>query len=120
VADWASALLIAGLLTAVLCGYGAWRSWGGMDIEETCGLVHGQRFDEDYWVEHQSSSFPYSNACSRSFDLVPGWVNPAIGLGSAALLVCVLGTAVSAGAELRTWGRRRAVRAAGGRRRGAD
>ncbi|MFD9392488.1 hypothetical protein ACFWBB_17770 [Streptomyces sp. NPDC060000] len=59
-----------------------WGAWsGGLDVAETCTLLEGQKFDDDYRAEHwrePSQVFPLHNKCNASYDLVPAWVNPTL------------------------------------------
>jgi hypothetical protein len=53
----------------------------GLDLRETCQYVHDERYDAAYWesrTDEFRKLFPLHNNCNAHFDLVPGWVNPAI------------------------------------------
>ncbi len=91
-AAWASFVLA---LLAWLRGVFA----GGLDVEQTCTLRHGQRFDPDYYAAHRQDwfqLFPVTNKCHAGYELVPGWVNPAVAVFFLLFLVssaCLVGTA---------------------------
>lgn len=59
-----------------------WGVWsGGLDVAETCTLLKGQKYDDDYRRDHYrepSQIFPLHNKCNASYDLVPAWVNPTL------------------------------------------
>ncbi|MFF7677590.1 hypothetical protein [Actinacidiphila glaucinigra] len=78
---WRSLLLSLGTAVAMFFTWVYGIFSGGLDVEETCELVAGRPYDEAYRIEHvreYTRMFPLHNKCNASFDLVPGWVNPAI------------------------------------------
>ncbi|MDI3419198.1 hypothetical protein [Streptomyces luteolus] len=64
---------------------------GALDVGEAC-VTQQQHYDSAYRARHMDEMnqlFPLRNACNADYDLVPGWVNPAVVL-CAALLVASL------------------------------
>lgn len=98
----ASAALAGGLLTLALCAFGVLQAFAGLDVEETCTLVQHQEFDEGYWAAHVRSSLlpPYRTPCNAGYDMVPGWVNPAIAVSAACCALSVAVLLVLLGARL--------------------
>lgn len=68
---------------------------GGLEVDETCNLLHGQTYDRQYRQAHPEhagrSLFPLSDKCNDGFDMVPVWMNPAI----AGLVLFGAGTTVA-------------------------
>lgn len=67
----ALALLGAGIVFVIGTSYRV--VW---DLEETCRLTHGQRFDPA--TASSRSLLPLSQPCNASYDLVPAFVNPTL------------------------------------------
>lgn len=71
---------------------------GGLDSQEMCGLRYGQSYDRQYLKAHPEHAgrnlFPLSDKCNADYDMVPGWMNPAIvalaGLGVTTTVVLPL------------------------------
>ena len=104
--SWANGAFIALVVTAALCVVAVSSGWAGMQIEETCGLEHGQHFDVDHWVAHASQTrWPFSSPCNAEHDMVPSWVNPAIAVTALTSVVCagvlLVRSAVAAGRWVR-------------------
>ncbi|MDQ8703950.1 hypothetical protein RCO28_15815 [Streptomyces sp. LHD-70] len=83
--------------TAPVAFLGLLVSWsvgafsGALDVGEAC-VTQQQHYDSAYRAQHaaeMNQPFPLRNACNADYDLVPGWVNPAVVL-FAALLVASL------------------------------
>lgn len=101
---------------AGICGYVAVLAWlwgvtrDGLDIDETCRVVHGQEYDRSYHEAHLADyfrPFPLSLKCNAGYDLVPGWVNPVVAVFSVLFLLCFVGLVV---AGARTISARRSAR----------
>jgi hypothetical protein len=90
---------VSGLLTLGLCVFGTAQSFMGLEVSETCELFEGQDFDADYWAAHQRDwpLPPYSAPCNAAYDMVPGWVNPAIAVTAAACAVSTAGFVAAGG-----------------------
>lgn len=72
---WCADAAVCGLAAAaVVYAWGGWKMFA-WDIEETCGLQHGEIWDPAFAGE---SYFPLSKRCNANFDLVPSFVNPTI------------------------------------------
>ena len=97
VGRWVRAATYCLLASVAMYGWGSWKMFA-WDIEETCSLVHHQRWDPAYG---RSRSFPLSRRCNESFDLVPSYVNPTVVVLLAATVVCA-GLAVRAARVHRT------------------
>lgn len=69
---------------ALLAGFASWLRGafsGGLDAGEWCRFVHHQYYDAAYAAAHAQENdtfFPLHNRCNASYDMVPGWVNPAV------------------------------------------
>ncbi|MEV5999036.1 hypothetical protein AB0M25_07035 [Streptomyces griseomycini] len=87
-----------------------WGAWsGGLDVAETCRLLHGQEFDPDYRGEHPDEPlrvFPLHNRCNASYDLVPAWINPALVCLAVTAAGCFVSGTVAVVARSRTRGGR--------------
>ncbi|CAL9567841.1 hypothetical protein SUDANB176_04777 [Streptomyces sp. enrichment culture] len=91
-----------------------WGAWsGGLDVAETCRLLHGQPFDPDYRGEHLDEPlrvFPLHNKCNASYDLVPAWINPTLVCLAVTATGCFVSGTVAVVARFRArvgWARRR-------------
>lgn len=110
--SWFRRGLVALLAAVAVWGYGFVEGSGGNEIDETCQMVHGQVFDRDYrhreWKGPQPL-YPLHNMCNEDYDLVPGWINPAV----AVLALSGGGMVLFAAARYTSavWGRR--IRATG-------
>lgn len=92
---WLGFTLLALLAFGVTTLVGA--AAGGLDIVETCELAH-HRFDRDYLDQHwqdYSQFFPMSQKCNADYDMVPGWVNPALVIFAVAAVTCLVGAAAA-------------------------
>jgi len=69
----------------------------GLDIKKSCEIAH-QRFDRAYldqnWRE-TSQFFPMHSRCNADYDLVPGWVNPALVIFAVFAVACLVGAAAA-------------------------
>ncbi|GAA1359414.1 hypothetical protein [Streptomyces beijiangensis] len=80
---------------ALLVGLASWIRGvfsTGLDLRKTCQFVHHQRYDAAYWESHTAEFrklFPLHNKCNAHFDLVPGWVDPAVVVCAVVSLVAV-------------------------------
>jgi hypothetical protein len=69
---------------ALFADFSIWTwgvSRGGIDVSETCGIFHGEHYDEAFRQAHSEEFqqlFPLHNKCNRYFDLVAAWINPSI------------------------------------------
>ncbi|MGW7075486.1 hypothetical protein [Streptomyces sp. NPDC054866] len=66
---------------------------GALRVDKSCRL-HQEPYDTVYRAQHAEETdrwFPLHNKCNAGFDLVPGWVNPAVVI-FAVLLVAGIGT----------------------------
>ncbi len=88
-AAWASFLL---MVLAWLTGFFA----GGLQWQKTCSYVLHQPYDDAYYSRHRADYlrlFPLSRHCNAGYDLVPGWVNPAVVVFLLLFLVSLAGLA---------------------------
>ncbi len=75
---WVGLSALSALVTGAVYVVGMFS--GGHEIDETCAGL-GQPYDQAYRAAHWEEPgrwFPLHNRCSAAFDLVPGWVNPAL------------------------------------------
>jgi hypothetical protein len=100
-ARWWRAALASGLLTLALCAFGMTQAFTGLEVGETCTLFEEQVFDPEYWAAHRQDSPlpPYSSPCNAEYDMVPGWVNPAIAVTAALCAMSPAGLVVVRGAR---------------------
>ncbi|MFJ5215893.1 hypothetical protein ACIP98_14345 [Streptomyces sp. NPDC088354] len=96
--NWAVAAGISLLLATLTWGYGAWHMVA-LDMEESCTLIHHQRYDPDYALGSEQI-FPLTQKCNASYDMVPGFVNPSIVLFLGLTVLCA-GAGVGAAARRR-------------------
>ncbi|WP_274917832.1 hypothetical protein [Streptomyces sp. WZ-12] len=77
---------------------------GGLDVAESCRLIHHEDYDAAYRSEHAAEMdrwFPLHNKCNSDFDLVPTWVNPALVFFAALLAASIITPIVAAVSHLR-------------------
>ncbi|MGK5111372.1 MULTISPECIES: hypothetical protein [unclassified Geodermatophilus] len=100
-APWWRGALASGLLTLALCAFGVTQAFTGLEVGETCTLVVEQDFDPEYSAAHGRDSPlpPYSSPCNAEYDMVPGWVTPAIAVTAALCAVSLAGLVVVRGAR---------------------
>ena len=103
---WWRAALVSGWSALALCAFGMAQGFVGLDVGETCIFGEGQDFDLEYWAAHHHDSPlpPYSTPCNAGYDMVPGWVNPAIAVTAASCAVSLVGLVVARRAR---WARAR-------------
>ncbi|MFF9123819.1 hypothetical protein ACF09J_11025 [Streptomyces sp. NPDC014889] len=80
-------LLLLGTVAAWFVGALAGTS---LDPAKACHAV-GQTYDEDYRSAHLNDTqlFPLHDPCNAGYDLVPGWVNPAVVVLPALAVACL-------------------------------
>jgi hypothetical protein len=92
---WFGLALLALLAFGFTAFVGAWA--GGKDIDETCAAA-GQALDQSYRAQHWQEPgqfFPMHNRCNADYDLVPGWVNPALVIFAVVAVACLVGVAAA-------------------------
>jgi hypothetical protein len=92
---------VSGLLTLALCLIGITQSFTGLEVAETCLFGDAQDFDGEYFDAHRQEWPwpPYSSPCTAEYDMVPGWVNPAIAVTAALCATSLAGLVVVRGAR---------------------
>jgi hypothetical protein len=76
----------------------------GLDVREKCELA-GQTLDMVYREQHSGEPgqfFPLHDKCNADYDLVPGWINPALVFFAVLAAALLLGFLVSATTVTRT------------------
>ena len=109
-------VLVSGSLTLALCVFGMFSATGPGQVDEYCRGFLEQDFDLAYWLSHHQDSLlpPYSNPCSAQYDMVPGWLDPAITVAAALCGLLVTSLVVERGAR---WTRGRIRQSGRGPRR---
>ena len=66
------------IVAAVVYFFGLFS--GGLEVDETCNIRHGERFDLEYRLAHPEHAghalFPLSDRCNADYDMIPFWMNP--------------------------------------------
>ncbi|MBW8698498.1 hypothetical protein MBT84_02795 [Streptomyces sp. MBT84] len=91
--NWVVAAGILLFLATLTFGYGTWHMFA-LDKEEFCTVVLHQRYDPRYALGSEQI-FPLTQKCNTSYDMVPGFVNPAVIISLGLAILCV-GVSVSA------------------------
>lgn len=102
------------LLAFLAFGFTVVAGWAasGKNIYHGCATAH-QTLDRSYLDQHYrefGQLFPMRNKCNADYDLIPGWINPALVVFAVVTVVCLIG-AVAATVRLiqdfRSFGPRR-------------
>ena len=91
--NWVVAAGIFLFLATLTSGHGTWHMFA-LDKEEFCTVVLYQRYDLKYALGSEQI-FPLTQKCDASYDMVPGFVNPAVIIFLGLAILCV-GVSVSA------------------------
>ncbi|RJQ92531.1 hypothetical protein [Amycolatopsis panacis] len=68
-----------------------------LDIQEACEAAQ-QPFDRAYLSQHRQDTgqlFPRHDLCNADYDLVPGWINPALVIFAVVTVACLIGAAAA-------------------------
>lgn len=82
---WIQAATYALLAATAAYLWGAWHLFA-WNISDVCSIRSGTAYDPVY---DQVTLWPLSRRCNASFDLVPGYVNPAVAVLLAAAVLSV-------------------------------
>ncbi|MFF0145867.1 hypothetical protein ATK36_1004 [Amycolatopsis sulphurea] len=69
----------------------------GLDSQEKREAVH-QQYDREYLNQHSQESgqfFPMHEWCNADYDVVPGWINPALVIFAVVTVACLIGAAAA-------------------------
>ncbi|MFE6161821.1 hypothetical protein ACFQ7F_23250 [Streptomyces sp. NPDC056486] len=91
-------------LLGLLVSYCVGAFSGALRVEKSC-RVRQEPYDAAYQAQHAAETdrwFPLHNKCNAGFDVVPGWVNPAVVIFTVLLAAAVGTVAVAAVTHLRT------------------
>ncbi|MEV0118301.1 hypothetical protein AB0H77_34515 [Streptomyces sp. NPDC050844] len=90
-------------LLGLLVSYCVGAFSGALRVDKSC-RVRQEPYDAAYRAQHAAETdrwFPLHNKCNAHFDLVPGWVNPAVVIFAVLLVASLCTVAVAAVVHLR-------------------